>query len=291
MGAPWRDHPAWNVVERAEKAYGAPLAPLVLDATAEDLSRTNEAQLAILITSLLAWEAIKGDLKSPIAFAGHSLGQVTALIAAGALSLEDGLRFATQRAELTQQAAIKHPGKMAALLGASIEQAQEACLAAPDQCWVANDNAPGQVVIAGTVPGLEMVTSAAQDLGVRRVSLLNVDGAFHTPLMNDAAESLLVELASVEFLTPIAPVIANDDALAHVDGWPVRLAEHVRQPVRWRESVLAMIAAGASAFVELGYGGTCCGLGKRIDPDIPEYSISDPASCEEFVGTVLKGNN
>src|SRR5688572_8712238 len=169
MGLPWRNHPAWSVVERAEAALGEPLATLITDAPAEQLARTREAQLAVLLTSLIAWEAVRNDLPAPTAFAGHSLGQVTALIASGALDVEDGVRFAARRAELTQQAADAHPGKMAALLGATLEQADDACAAAPDGCWIANDNAPGQVVIAGTPTGVDAATDKARELGIKKV--------------------------------------------------------------------------------------------------------------------------
>src|SRR5438876_517894 len=117
MGAPWREHPAWKIVEQAEAALGEPLAPLLLDAPADQLARTREAQLAVLCTSLVAWEAARPMLDDVVAFAGHSLGQVTALIASGALDLDDGVRFAARRAELTQAAADEHPGRMAALAG------------------------------------------------------------------------------------------------------------------------------------------------------------------------------
>src|SRR5207248_6989259 len=128
----------------------------------------------VLITSLVAWDALSPLPEMPVAFAGHSLGQVTALIASGALPLEDGVRFAARRAELTQAAADAHPGKMAALLGATPDQADGACAAAPEARWVANDNAPGQVVIAGTADGLAAGSARAQQLGVRRVTPLNV---------------------------------------------------------------------------------------------------------------------
>src|SRR6185436_16474854 len=147
---------------------------------------TREAQLAVLLNSLVSWEAARPCVGDVVAFAGHSLGQVTALIASGVLTLDDGVRFAARRAELTQAAADAHPGKMAALLGATPEQAGDACAAAPDACWVANDNAPGQVVIAGTPDGLATASAAAKEVGVKRVTPLNVGGAFHTPLMADA---------------------------------------------------------------------------------------------------------
>ncbi len=207
MGAPWRDHPAWGVVDRAEAALGEPLSSLILDAPTEQLARTREAQLAVLLTSLVAWEAVRERIEAPIAFAGHSLGQVTALIASGALPLEEGVQFAARRAELTQAAADTHPGRMAALLGASLEQAEEACRAAPDGCWIANDNAPGQVVIAGTPDGVEESSAQAKELGVKRATPLNVGGAFHTPLMRDAAEGLAARRAR-----------HGSGPVAHLDG-------------------------------------------------------------------------
>jgi [acyl-carrier-protein] S-malonyltransferase len=159
MGAPWKGQPAWAVVERAESALGEPVAPLLLDADADDLARTRNSQLSVLLTSLMAWDALAPVLAAAadvevVAFAGHSLGQVTALVASGTIGFDDGIRFAASRADLTQAAADAHPGRMAALLGATEDQALDACAAAPDGCWLANDNAPGQIVIAGTPEGL-----------------------------------------------------------------------------------------------------------------------------------------
>jgi [acyl-carrier-protein] S-malonyltransferase len=281
MGAPWRDHPAWSVIDRAEAAFGEPLADLVLDAPAERLARTREAQLAVLLTSLVAWEAIRERVAEPVAFAGHSLGQVTALIASGALTLEDGVRFAARRAELTQAAADAHPGKMAALLGATVEQADDACAAAPDSAWIANDNAPGQVVIAGTPDGVEAACARAKEIGVKRATPLNVGGAFHTPLMRDAADALPAELAAVSFAEPAAPVVSNLDAGAHRDSneWRTRSAEHVAVPVRWRESMLTMTGLGATSFLEVGHGSMLAGLAKRTVPDAPVRGIATPDDC------------
>ncbi|MGH9149539.1 MAG: ACP S-malonyltransferase, partial [Acidimicrobiales bacterium] len=121
LGQPWRGHASWSVVERAEAALREPLAHLLLDAPAEDLARTREAQLVVFLTSLVAWEAARPHVGEPVAFAGHSLGQLTALVAAGALSVEDGARLASHRAELTQRSADRNPGRMAALLGATLD--------------------------------------------------------------------------------------------------------------------------------------------------------------------------
>ena len=280
MGRPWHDHPAWTVVDRAEAALGEPLGELVLDAPAERLARTREAQLAVLLTSLVAWEAVRETVPAPVAFAGHSLGQVTALIAAGALTLEDGVRFAARRAELTQQSADAHPGRMAALLGARLEQAEEACAAAPDACWVANDNAPGQVVVAGTPDGVERTSARAKELGVKRATPLNVGGAFHTPLMRDATDALAHDvLPDVTLSIPEAPIVSNDDGAAYddADGWRVRLSQHVSVPVRWRPSMETLAALGADHCLEVGHGSMLAALGKRIVPDLPVRGIATPA--------------
>jgi [acyl-carrier-protein] S-malonyltransferase len=278
LGLVWRDHPAWSVVDRAEAALGEPLAHLITDAPAEVLARTRNAQLAVLLNSLIAWEAMQPLAEAPVAFAGHSLGQVTALIAAGSLPFDEGVRFAAHRAELTQAAADAHPGRMAALLGATLEQAEGACEAAPDACWVANDNAPGQVVIAGTPEGLELGSARAKELGVKRVTPLNVGGAFHTPLMHDASIGLTEELSNVMFATPAAPVVSNHDAVAYSDGdgWRDRLAEHVSVPVRWRSTMATLVGAGAGTFFEVGHGSMLAALAKRGAPDVVVQKISSP---------------
>ncbi len=278
MGAPWRDHEAWNVVDRAESALGEPLSSLVLDAPAEQLARTRDAQLAVLLTSLVVWEAVSERIEAPIAFAGHSLGQVTALIAAGALPLEEGVQFAARRAELTQAAADTHPGRMAALLGASLEQAEQACRAAPDGCWIANDNAPGQVVIAGTPDGVESGSGRAKELGVKRATPLNVGGAFHTPLMRTAADALAAELPAVPLSPPTAPVVSNGDAQPYedADGWRSRLAVHVTDPVRWRTSMGTLADLGATQCLEVGHGSMLATLAKRIVPEIPVSGVATP---------------
>jgi [acyl-carrier-protein] S-malonyltransferase len=278
MGAPWRDHPAWAVVERAEQALGEPLAPLLLDADAPTLSRTRNAQLAVLVTSLVAWEAAREALH-PVAFAGHSLGQVSALVAAGVLPFPAGIRFAAARAELTQAAADRHPGRMAALLGATPEQADEACAASPE-CWLANDNAPGQVVIAGTATGVEAGIAAAKALGVRKALPLDVGGAFHTPLMQEAADALGAELAGVELSAPPAPVVSNHDGHAYddADGWRERSAAHVAVPVRWRAVQQTVAELGAPALVEVGHGTMLAALAKRTLPDLPMRAVGAPGA-------------
>jgi [acyl-carrier-protein] S-malonyltransferase len=263
MGAPWRDSPAWEIVERAEKAVGLPLAHLLLDAGDDELSRTREAQLSVLLASLLAWEGLRPHIEAPMAFAGHSLGQITALIASGALSLETGVALAVARADCTQAAADAAPGRMAALIGADIDTAEKACTDV--DAWVANDNAPGQVVIGGTADAMVVATSRAGDLGVRRVLPLNVQAAFHTPLMHAAADAFAAVLATTDFRAPSGPVVSNTDArpYAGADGWPQRLADHLISPVRWRSTMETLVAMGSTQFVEVGPGNVLTGLAKR----------------------------
>lgn len=287
MGAPWRDHPAWSLVERAEAALGEPLSHLLLDAPASTLARTREAQLAVLITSLVVWEATEPAILAGhevVAYAGHSLGQVTALIAAGALALDDGVRFAARRAELTQAAADATPGRMAALLGATPEQAEEACAAAPNLCQLANDNAPGQIVIAGTPEGVDIAVARAKEIGVRKTMPLNVGGAFHTPLMDSARSGLVTVLAEMSFATPRSPVISNHDAEAYdgADGWRERLADHIVRPVLWRGSMERLAGLGAESFLEIGHGSMIAGLAKRTVPGLPVYGVASPADVEAF---------
>jgi len=281
MGAPWRDHPAWKIVEQAETALDEPLARLLLEADANELARTRNSQLSVLLTLLVAWEAARPFVSTPVCFAGHSLGQVTALIASGAMSLDDGVRFAAARAESTQAAADAHPGKMAALVGATPEQALEACTAAPDQCWVANDNADGQVVIAGTPDGVVAVMARAKDMKLRALPL-KVGGAFHTPLMDDAVPHLVAALESVAFQPPSAPVITNEDALAHDDAdaaeWRARCARHVTRPVRFRQTLQTVAAYSPTVALEIGNGEMIAGLAKRTTPELTVIGIGSPAA-------------
>ncbi|MEA2902267.1 MAG: [acyl-carrier-protein] S-malonyltransferase [Actinomycetota bacterium] len=283
MGEVWRASAAWDIVSRAESALDQPLAHLLLTADADVLARTREAQLAVLLTSLMAWEAVRDALdEAPVAFAGHSLGQITALIASGALSLEDGVRLAAERADCTQAAADARPGRMAALLGATLDQAEAASAGATSAgrtSWVANDNAPGQVVIGGTPAGMEAASARARSLGVKRVMPLKVGAAFHTPLMAPAAAHLLDHLADATFSTPAAPVVANTDAAAHAgaDGWPERLSQHLVSPVRWRESLETLAALGARTFLEVGPGAVLSGLARRTLSGVTTRNVAAPS--------------
>ena len=282
LGAKWAGEPAWSVVAEAEAATGADLTRLLLEAPAEELARTREAQLVVFLASLLAWQLTAADLErrgeEVVAFAGHSLGQITALVAAGALPLAQGCRLAAQRAEHTQAAADARPGRLAALLGATRDQAEKACAAAPEACWVANDNGPGQVVIGGTPEGVEAASAKAKELGVKRVMPLNVGGAFHTPLMQPAADAFASDLAAAAFSDTELPVVSNTDARPYTDGggWPARLTEQLIRPVRWAETMPALTALGATTVVEVGPGNTLTGLAKRALPGVTLRNVAVP---------------
>lgn len=279
FGSAWRHEPAWSVVDAAEEATGRELAPLLLDPAA-DLSRTEDSQLAVLVGSLVAWEATRAIVGAPIAVAGHSLGQITALIAAGAVTFADGVRLAVARAEATQAAADDEPGVLVALLGADADLARAACEGL--DCWIANVNAPGQVVIGGRPGATDTAVARARDAGVRRARRLAVGGAFHTPLMSSAAAALRPTLAATPFADTDIPVVANHDAAAHRDGagWPERSARQLETPVRWSDSVGTLVALGAQRAVEVGPGTALTGLIRRCAPDLVSLSIATPTDLE-----------
>ena len=276
LGERWRDDEVWALVERAEHLLDRPLAPLLLDPDAK-LDRTEDAQLAVLLSSLMAWEKVGKSIGEPVAFAGHSLGQITALMAAGTLPFDEGIRLAARRAGHTQRAADRTKGRMVALLGATPEQADAVCATAPDACWVANDNAPGQVVVAGTPEGVDSAVGAAPGAGVRRTTPLQVGGAFHTPLMEEARAAFAGDLEDAQLHASATPVVSNGDGMPYKDGggWRRRLADHLVHPVRWRQSVETLVGMGATELVEVGPGTTLAGLARRIVPGVSVRSTDD----------------
>jgi [acyl-carrier-protein] S-malonyltransferase len=283
-GQSWVDHTAWSVVAEVEAIADRPVAPWLLDVPSTDvrdsaLATTDAAQIATLTLSLVAWKALEPVLEvPPVAYAGHSLGQITALIAAGAVDRAEGIALAVARADACRACDDERPGRLAALLGATLEQAAEACAAAPDACWVANDNAPGQVVIGGTPEGLEQAIEAARAIGVRKAMPLAVGGAFHTPLLQAAADALAPTLAAVTFTPPSAPIVDNTEAAVRKgdDDWAGLLARHLVEPVRWREAqgVLAT-ELGASEVVELAPSGTLTAMAKRTIPEVTIRSLDE----------------
>ena len=286
-GRAWVDHQAWDVVGQAETVLDRPVARLLLEADARELAATGASQLAVLLTSLVAWEALAPRLdEEPVGFAGHSLGQITALLAAGAVDRSDGFLLAAKRADLSQASADARPGRMAALVGAELDVAARVCEGG-DDVWVANDNAPGQVVIAGTPEGLAAASERARQLGVRRVMALDVGHAFHTPLLADAAAGLRPLLDGLAFREVTTPIVANTDALGHTDPqcWPDQLTRHLVEPVRWRESQRTLAASGATTFIEVGPGRVLAGLAKRTVPEVTVLNVTTPDDLSDLLAT------
>jgi len=288
MGAPWVDHPSFEVVAEASNAAGRDLAALLMDAPMEELTPTANAQLATFVQSLVVLDAVERLGLSPAACAGHSLGEYTALVASGAMSFEDGVHLVVARGEAMTRAGEDAPGTMAALLGISDDDAEAACQRAEGDVWVANYNAPGQVVIAGTAEAIATASAIAKDLGAKRVLPIAVSGAFHTPLMAAARSSLRKALGDAVFLTPEVPVVANVDARVHGDpaDWPGLLSAQLCSPVRWRQSVETLAGLGATTLVELGPGGVLTGLAKRVAPDLVALSVAVPDDLDKLMDAV-----
>ncbi|MGH9094178.1 MAG: ACP S-malonyltransferase [Acidimicrobiales bacterium] len=286
MGAPWQDHPAWSVVARLGDATGRDVAGLLVDASAEELKATRNSQLATYSLSLVVLEAARSaglDPGAAVAAAGHSLGEYTALVAAGALTPEEGARLVAERGEAMQAAAEVEPGTMAAVLGLDTDAVARACDGV-DGAWVANDNAPGQIVVSGTAEGVAAASARAQELGAKRVMALPVGGAFHTPLMGPAQGRLDRTLQATAFGATTTPVVANVDAAAHRDGWAELLARQLVSPVRWRESLLALADLGATSFLELGPGAELSGMVKRTVDGARRANLATPDGLEGLAG-------
>jgi len=285
MGRPWVDHPSWALVAAASEASGRDVATLLIDADAEELRRTENAQLSTYVLSLLVHDAVRRlGVRCTVA-AGHSLGEYSALTALGALRLEDGVRLVTERGAAMQAAADARPGTMAAVLGADDGVVEEACAKARGDVWVANSNGAGQMVIAGDADAIADAGAIAKELGARKVLPLPVGGAFHTPFMAPAAERLRAALAATPFANAEVPVLANVDALPHqhADQWADLLDSQLTSPVRWRQTVERMVADGVTAFLELGPGATLTSMAKRSAPGAAAKAAAEPAALDEVV--------
>ena len=288
MGHAWVEHPSWEVIAEASDIAGRDLTSLLLDAPMEELTLTANAQLATFVMSLVVLDAVERLGLFPAASAGHSLGEYTALVASGSLSLADGTRLVVERGKAMQVAADERPGTMAALIGIADDDAEAACQRAEAEVWVANYNAPGQVVIAGTVEGVAAATERAKELGARKVLPIPVSGAFHTQLMLPARAQLRRTLDEVTFHSPEVPVVANVDARVHTDPseWPGLLSAQLCSPVRWRQSLEALSGRGATVLAELGPGGVLTGMVRRTIPDVRGVAVSVPADLDKLMDTV-----
>ncbi len=288
MGSAWVEHPSWELVAEASDILGRDVGHLLLDADADELRPTRNAQLATFVTSLIVLDAVERLGLAPAAVAGHSLGEYSALTATGALSFADGIRLVAARGEAMQEAADGHAGTMAAILGLSDDDVDAACRIAEGDVWVANFNAPGQVVIAGAPGAVADAGEAARGLGAKRVVPLEVSGAFHTPFMVPARDKLRKAVDEARLRDPEIPVVANIDARPHseADEWANLLSAQLSSPVRWRQSIQRLSADGIVTFVELGHGSTLTGLAKRIAPEAMALSVSTPADLDSLLETL-----
>ncbi len=292
MGRAWVDHPSWEVAGEASDIAGRDLTALLLDAPMEELTLTANAQLATFVTSLVVLDAVERLGLTPGACAGHSLGEYTALVASGALSLADGTALVIERGAAMQEAADARPGTMAALIGIADDDAEAACQRAESDVWVANYNAPGQVVIAGTQEGIDLATAHAKELGARKVLPIPVSGAFHTPMMLPARARLRERLGDATFHAPEVPVVANVDARVHTDAaeWPGLLSAQLCSPVRWCHSLETLSGRGATLIVELGPGGVLTGMVRRATPDVRGVSVAVPGDLDKLMDTLSGGD-
>ena len=272
--------------EEANEALGFDLAALCWTGPQEELDRTANAQPALLATSIAALRAAceAGIAERPVVAAGHSLGEFSALVAVGVLTLPDAVRLVRRRGELMQAA--DPAGGMAAVIG--LDAAAIAPAIEGTGLVIANDNAPGQVVISGPLAAFVGATERLKAAGAKRVLPLRVSAAFHSPAMRSVGPALAAAMAELRFLRPGAPVIANVDAAPHSDEreFPDLLERQVWSPVRWVDVIKRAAGEGATTFVEFGAGAVLTGLAKRILPAPRTANVSDPATLEEALSVL-----
>lgn len=260
---------AKEMFEKANEILGFRITDLMFEGTEEDLRQTKVTQPAIFLHSVILAKSL-GDEFQPDMVAGHSLGEFSALVAAGALSFEEGLKLVSKRAMAMQKACEARPSTMAAVLALTDEKVEELCAEVDDTVAPANYNCPGQVVISGTIEGIDAACEKMLAAGAKRALKLKVGGAFHSPLMQPAQEELAEAIADAEFSAPRCPVYQNVDGKPHTDPVEIKenLIKQLTAPVRWTYDVQAMIADGADDFTELGPGSVLQGLIKKIDRNV-----------------------
>ncbi len=281
--------------EEVDDALNQRLSRLMVEGPEADLTLTENAQPALMAVSVAVMRVLASeggvDLATHARFvAGHSLGEYSALCAAGAFSLGDTARLLKLRGQAMQKAVPVGKGGMAALLGAELEQAQAiaADAAQGEVCSVANDNSVGQVVISGSAEAIDRAIALAAERGLKRSVRLPVSAPFHCSLMQPAADAMAEALATVTISAPVVPVVANVTASAVSDPNDIRrlLVEQVTGMVRWRECVLFMKGQDVSSLVEIGSGKVLAGLTKRIDKELSATSVGTPADVESFLKTL-----
>jgi [acyl-carrier-protein] S-malonyltransferase len=281
---------ARDIFERADRALGVPLTRIMWEGPEDELTATHNAQPAILTHSVAARAAVLDSLPPVTLAAGHSLGEFSAYVAAGAMAFEDAVRAVRRRGELMYRSGQDRPGTMAALLGLGDEAVQAVCRDASGEggvCVPANYNGPGQVVISGDEPAVLRAMELAREAGAKRVLPLNVSGAFHSPLMSVAEAGLEEHLAGVT-LSPVAfPIVSNVTALPVTDPEDARrlLVEQLTSPVRWTASMRTMLDGGVRRFIELGPGSVLAGLMKRIEREAEVMSLGTADQAAAYLET------
>ena len=263
---------AKEMFDKANEILGFNITDLMFNGTDEDLRQTKVTQPAIFLHSVILAKTM-GDDFNPDMVAGHSLGEFSALVAAGALSFEDGLRLVSARAQAMQKACEKTPSTMAALPDAKVE---ELCASVTEGVVVpANYNCPGQIVISGSIEGVDAACAKMLEAGAKRALKLKVGGAFHSPLMEPARAELADAIAHTDFHAPKCPVYQNVNAEPQTDPKTIKknLIAQLTAPVRWTQTIQNMIAAGADTFVEVGPGAVLQGLVKKISSEVATSGI------------------
>ena len=274
--------------EEADSVLGFSLSEIAFRGPLEVLTETKHAQPAILTHSVAVHRLVAERLGTPSFGAGHSLGEFSAHVAAGTLGFADAVKAVFVRGSLMFEAGQRRPGAMAAVLGLDEDTLERICaeVSSPDSVVVpANFNSRGQVVISGDEDAVARASEALSEAGAKRVVVLNVSGAFHSPLMQEAQEGLEAHLATLEFAAPAFPIYSNVTAEPVSDGATarLRLVEQLTAPVRWAESITAQVDAGASCFVELGPGSVLTGLGRRNAKGIPGRALGSAEEVEGFL--------
>ena len=257
---------AKELFDRANEILGFPITDIMFAGTDEQLKQTKVTQPAIFLHSVILARSL-GDAFKPDMAAGHSLGEFSALVAAGALGFEDGLKLVSKRAMAMQKACEQNPSTMAAIIALPDEKVEEICASVDGVVVPANYNCPGQLVISGTNEAIDEACAKLTAAGAKRALKLNVGGAFHSPLREPARVELEAAIAAAPFAKPVCPVYQNVDAKPHTDPAEIRanLIAQLTSPVRWTQIVQNMLADGATSFTELGPGSVLQGLIKKVD--------------------------
>ncbi|MGQ9811525.1 MAG: ACP S-malonyltransferase [bacterium] len=276
----------------ADDVLGFSISRVCFEGPEEDLRQTRYTQVAILVHSVAVWRVLECKLSAAEFFAGHSVGEYSALVASGALEFKDALNLVRLRAEAMQEAGERSAGGMVALIGAE-EDALERLLGDLSETGtavVANFNSPGQVVISGDLSAIEKAIQVAKDYGVKKAIRLNVSGAFHSPLMEYAQAKLSAALRQTVFRDPRTPVVSNVTARPVRSGVEILglLEKQLQSPVLWHQSMVYTIEQGITRFVEVGPGDVLCGLLKRIDKNVVCYGSSNTSSIEKLLREVFK---